>query len=310
MVDLILPLGVVLCFVFGWNNSSYIVGNLAGSGTLSLGRSAVVAALGMMAGVLLEGPKMLTSLVGSLAYPVPSSGILITLALSVALILALTLGRLPAPVSSAMVGAFLGVAYGLGSNINAGQAELVISFWFVAPFVAAILAFVFHRGLARLVSGFSLVGADSFNRVGVVAGSLAVSYTLGANNLGLIAGTSLSGAQSGQSYAIAVLFALVAVLGMLVLGRGGVSGTVGDRLLSLSPVGVISVFASSALLVWAGTQLLVPMSISQCVLGGMLGSAFSQKSAFINFRLAYEALSTWVLVPVVAFVVAFMLVAL
>jgi PiT family inorganic phosphate transporter len=310
MVDLALVLAAVLCFLFGWNNSSYVVGNMAGSGTLSQGRSVAVAALGMLAGVFLEGPKMLTSLVGSLAFPVPESGVILAFALSIILIFALTLGRLPAPVSSAMVGGFLGFAYGTGSNINVRQTELVVAFWFLAPFLTAMLAFWFHRTLARAVSGLSLVRADSFNRIGVVVGSFAVSYTLGANNLGLIAGTSLYGASSAQSFAVAAILALVAVLGVFVLGKGGVSGTVGDRLLSLSPLGVISVFASSALLVWLGTQLQVPMSISQCVLGGMLGSAFSQKFAFINVRLAYEALSTWVLVPVIAFVVAFMIVVL
>lgn len=310
MVDPILVLAAVLCFIFGWNNSSYVVGNMAGSGTLTPGQSAAVAALGILAGVFLEGPKMLTSLVGSLAFPVSGYGILLTFALSILFILMLTAGRLPAPVSSAMVGGFLGFAMATGSTINESQAELVIAFWFVAPFVTALLAFVLHRLLARFVSRLSLVEADSFGRMGVIAGSVAVSYTLGANNLGLIAGTSLSGSHSSQAFAVAAVLALVAVLGMYLLGRGGVSGTVGDRLLSLSPLGVTSVFASSAFLVWLGTQFQVPMSISQCVLGGMLGSAFSQKAAFINVRLAYEALSTWVLVPVVAFIIAFMIVTL
>lgn len=308
MVDLVFVLAAILAFLFGWNNSSYVVGNMAGSGALSQGEAIVVAAVGMLAGVFLEGQKMLTSLVGSLAYAIPSSGVLVTFGLSIGLVVFLTFSRLPAPVSSAMVGGFLGFAYGVSAAVNAGQAELVVAFWFVAPLLTAVLAFAFHRAFSRAVSGLSLVRMASFDRFGVIVGSIAVSYTLGANNLGLIAGTSLSGEAVSQPAGTILPLAMIAVAGMVLLGRGGVSGTIGDRLLSLSPIGVMSVFASSAVLVWAGTQFQVPMSISQCVLGGMLGSAFSQKAAFVNVRLAYEALSTWVLVPIVAFIMAFLLV--
>ncbi len=258
----------------------------------------------------MEGQKMLTSLVGSLAFPVSEWGVTLTFALSIVLILSLTATKLPAPVSSAMVGGFLGFAVGMGATVNVGRTELIVSFWFVAPLLAAVAAFVIHRVITRFISSLTLLSADSFNRVGMVVCSLAVAYTLGANNLGLIAGTSLSGSAGGDPAFVASALALVAVAGIVLLGRGAVSGTVGDRLLSLSPQGVISVFASSAILVWAGTQLAVPMSISQCVLGGMLGAAFSQKAAFVNVKLAKEALSTWVLIPTVAFVLAFMIVSI
>ncbi|MDV3276854.1 MAG: inorganic phosphate transporter [Nitrososphaerales archaeon] len=308
MVEVLLILAAALSFLFGWNNSSYLIGNMAGSGTLSLRASIVVTALGMLAGVVFEGQKMLTSLVGSLAFPVSGWGVTLTFALSIVLIFALTATKLPAPVSSAMVGGFLGFAVGMGATVNVGQTELVVTFWFVAPLLTAAAAFAIHRVITRLISSLSLIAADSFNRVGMVACSFAVSYTLGANNLGLIAGTSLSGSPVGNAALVASALALIAVAGMLLLGRGAVSGTVGDRLLSLSPQGVISVFASSAILVWVGTQLAVPTSISQCVLGGMLGAAFSQRTAFVNVKLAYEALSTWVLIPTIAFVLAFMIV--
>jgi phosphate/sulfate permease len=70
----------------------------------------------------------------------------------------------------------------------------------------------------------------------------------------------------------------------------------------------LAAFGSSALLVWLGTQLEVPMSISYCILGGMLGAAFSGKITLINNRLTLESVSTWVVVPVVSFVVAIALV--
>ncbi|MDV3293715.1 MAG: inorganic phosphate transporter [Nitrososphaerales archaeon] len=305
MIDTLLLLAAALSFVFGWNNSSFVVGNMAGSGTVSLKAAASLTALGMLSGVILEGPKMLQSLNGSLASSVPSDGVEVAFGLSLIIILTLTLAKLPAPLSGAMVGAFLGVAAGLKAPTNLLQAGTVISFWFVAPLITALGAYGLRKGTSRLVAKLSLAGADSFNRAGVLAGSFAVSYTLGANNLGMIVGTALGGSPAQNASLASVVMALLAVVGVLVFGRGRVSGTVGDRLLSLRPQGVLAVFGSSALVVWLGTQLAIPVSISQCVLGGMLGAALSQRTALLNARVAYQALSTWVAVPVVAFLIGY-----
>ncbi len=304
MIDTLLLLAAALSFVFGWNNSSFVVGNMAGSGTVSLKAAASITALGMLTGVVFEGPKMLQSLNGSLASFVPTSGLETAFVLSLIIMVTLTLAKLPAPLSSAMVGAFLGVAAGLSAPTNLLQAGTVISFWFVAPLITALAAYFVRKGTSRLVANLSLAGADSFNRAGVLVGSLAVSYTLGANNLGMIVGTALDG-NPAQSGLVSVAMASLAVVGVLVFGRGRVSGTVGDRLLSLRPQGVFAVFGSSALVVWLGTQFAIPVSISQCVLGGMLGAALSQRTTLLNARVAYQAFSTWVAVPVVAFLVGY-----
>lgn len=308
MTDLLLILAALLSFVFGWNNSSFLIGNLSGSGTLTVRASILLSISGLLIGVLLEGSKMLKSLSGALA-PTPSAyGLEVTFAVSLVVTVALTISNLPASVSAAMVGAFLGVASGSLLHVNSGQAYLVISFWFVAPLLTFFVALGLHRFLSRLVSNLSLLSVDSINRVGVIATSLAVAYTLGANNIGLIYGTALGGVETTNTPFVAVGLTLFAIAGAALLGRRNVSGTLGDKMLALTPQGVLAAFFSSALLVWIGTQLEIPMSISYCLLGGMLGSAYSTKVIVINGRLAFESIGTWVVTPVAAFLVAFALV--
>lgn len=308
MIDLTLVLASVLALIFGWNNSSFLIGNVRGSGTLSLRGALVVSVIGLLAGVLLEGQKMLKSLDGSLAFSATPTVLLVTLSVSIAVTAILSVLDLPASFSVVMVGAFLGAALGAQLNVNLGQTFLVISFWFIAPILAGLVAYLLGKLLARVASGFSLVGSDTFNRTGVILSCLAVSYSLGANNIGLILGTALGGNGNGSETALAAGFTLIAVVGVVSLGKGSVSGTIGDRLLALSPRGVLSVFASAALLIWVGVQLGVPMSISQCILGGMLGAALSQRIAVINRRLLVESLSSWVLVPLAGFLLALLLV--
>lgn len=304
MTDLLLILAALLSFVFGWNNSSFLIGNLSGSGMLTVRASILLSVCGLLIGVVLEGSKMLKSLSGALA-PTPSVyGLEVTFAVSILVVVALTISNLPASVSAAMVGAFLGVASGLQLRVNSGQAFFVISFWFVAALLAFFVALGIHRLLSRAVTNFSLLAVDSVNRVGLVATSLAVAYTLGANNIGLIYGTALGGLGTSDTLLVAVGLTLFALVGAALLGKGSVSGTLGDKMLALTPQGVLAAFLSSALLVWIGTQFAIPMSISYCLLGGMLGSAYSTKVTVLNRRLAIESVATWIVTPLVAFMIA------
>ena len=102
--------------------------------------------------------------------------------------------------------------------------------------------------------------------------------------------------------------ALAAVIGMVISTRSSVSGTIGDRMLSLSPQGVFIAFGASAAVVWVGTQFAIPLSISQCLLGGMLGAAYTKAIAVLNRRLTVETTSVWVVAPVISFFVGYVLV--
>src|SRR5256712_392748 len=200
MVSQLLAPAAVLTFLFGWNNSAFLIGNIRGSGTLTFRGALLTAVVGLLAGVFVEGPKMLRSLDGFLSPAASITTLAITLVASIVVTLGFTSFNLPVSFTAAMVGAFLGTA---------------------------------------------------------------------------------------------------------LLGRGGVTGTVGDRMLVLSPQGVLTVFVTSALVIWIGTQLAVPISIGQCVLGGMFGAAYAKSVTVVNKKLAIETVSGWVVVPVAAFVLAY-----
>jgi len=305
MASLLLAPAAALTFLFGWNNSAYLIGNIRGSGTLTRKGALVTAVVGLLTGVLLEGPKMSRSLDGILAPVAPVGDLAITLTVTTLVTLAFTLMKLPVSFSAAMVGAFLGAIYASGLAINLRQTDLIVSFWFLAPLFTGILTFVVYNSMARFVSNFGILTVDLINRAGVVASSLAVSYSLGANNIGLIFGTANQTLTGIDGSLVLVGLTLLALIGTAWLGGGAVSGTVGDRLLALSPQAVFTVFICSAFVVWLGTQFAIPISIGQCVLGGMFGAAYAKSVTVVNKRLTLETVSGWVIVPLVAFVLAF-----
>ncbi len=303
MDELLVGLALLVSFIFGWNNSSFLIGNLRGSGSLSFTAAVLTSVVGLAAGALLEGSKMVSTLAGSVSPATTSSAMAATLAVSVAVTLALTLVDRPVSFSMVMFGAFLGATSYELLPIDAVRSGTVVAFWFLAPLATALLTAVVYRSTARLVSEMSILAVDSLNRSGALFSGLAVSYTLGANNIGLIYGGTLA----GQPVSLAVMLSLVvaSVVGVVTLGRNALGGSIGDRMLALSPQGVFSAFVSSALVVWAGTQFAIPVSISQCLLGGMLGAAYSRVISAFNRGLVAETLGMWVLAPLASFGLAY-----
>ncbi|HUK74960.1 MAG TPA: inorganic phosphate transporter [Nitrososphaerales archaeon] len=304
-----LLLAGLLAFVFGWNNSAILIGNERGSGTLSARQSTALCSLGIVLGVALEGSKMRGSLDGTIAGQATDAMVVATLVVTIALTFALTVGAIPVSFSNTMVGAFAGTAFGSSVALRAGDLGTVVAFWLLAPLATAAATVACHGAIKRGTANLNLIAMDRFNRAGVGLVSLALAYVLSANNVGLIYGTAFDTAQGasqgvGASLPLAVALGGCAIVAMAAFGRGGVAGTVGDRLVSLSPREVLSAFSATIIMMWLATQLAIPISVSQCLIGGMLGAALTKKVAIVNRRLALEVVASWAAVPLVAFVLA------
>jgi phosphate/sulfate permease len=297
----------MLTFVFGWNNSSILIGNQRGSGTLSARESVLLCSIGMILGVALDGSHMRSSLSATVSGPPTDPVVLTTLVVSVILTLALTVAAIPVSFSNTMVGAFVGAATAASLVIRQGDLSEILAFWFLAPLATMPVTFLAYRAIEKAMVNWSLLRVDAFNRAGVGMVSIALAYVLSANNVGLILGTAFL-AQGpttlGGSLPFALALAGSATVAMTLFGRGNVAGTVGDRLLSLSPQGVLAAFVGTIVMMWVATQLSIPISVTQCLIGGMFGAAFTKKIVIVNRRLSFEVVASWVVVPLGAFVMA------
>jgi inorganic phosphate transporter, PiT family len=308
-----LVLAGILTFVFGWNNSAILIGNERGSGTLSARESTILCSIGIILGVALEGSKMRGSLGGTIVGQATDPVIVGTLVVSIVLTLGLTVAAIPVSFSNTMVGAFAGAAFASSFEIRVGDLAMILVFWIVAPLATMAVTFLSYRLIEAATANWSLLSVDAFNRAGVGLVSLALAYVLGANNIGLIYGTAFGTAGGqlssfGGSLPIVLALAAVAIVAMALFGKGKVAGTVGDRLLSLSPQGVLAAFSGTIIMMWTATQLGIPISVSQCLIGGMFGAAFTKKIAIVNRRLSVDVVSSWVVIPLAAFALGSILV--
>jgi phosphate/sulfate permease len=113
-----------------------------------------------------------------------------------------------------LVGAFLGASYAAGMTISSSRTFLVVGFWFLAPLATAVLTFLVYKFVRPMTFSLPLGRVDLVNRVAITASAFLVSYTLGANNLGLLQGSVIA---SDPSHAIDLLSLSAVALGIALL---------------------------------------------------------------------------------------------
>jgi len=296
----------LFAFVFGWNNSGLTAGNLSNLINYKLALSLTLA--GVFAGFAIAGRSMSSSILGKLvSSALPMTAIFTALFVSVLMLLILTLLRLPVSLSNCTVGAFLGAALASNTQINFIFLLEIFGSWIAVPFVCALTSFIIYVAVARVEKSRSLVKVVRGNRIVLLLVVFFVSFTLGANNLGLI--------DSFASIATTVPLILVifgiaifgaAAVGMVLFGKM-IAQVVGDKIVGLSQMKTLAAMLASAIVTTVLTVFSVPVSLTQVVIGGMLGAGISRRPSVTNTREIGILFVGWALVTVASTGLAFFL---
>lgn len=297
--------GLALCVVLGANNLSTCLGTSIGTRALRYPQALALASIGLLAGILLEGNKMSKAITSGI---VSSSDpkLIIALATSSFIIMAfLTFRRLPISLSQVAIGAALGSAIALGIPVNWRFALIVGSSWLLTPLVGLLIAIplsVISRTVARKVR--RILTLNALYAYLAVASGIYASYTLGANTVGLIVGMTES-SQLPQLL-ISILFGVATIAGMIGFSRG-TTRSVAENIVGLSPSASFASQMGGALTVHGFTEVGIPVSVSQAVVGGIFGAAIPRKMVVRNDRLTREIIFGWTVAPLLGALVSFVL---
>jgi phosphate/sulfate permease len=297
---------LALAFTLGWDNSGLTTGNL--SNFMSYGLALSVTLLGVLVGFLAEGSKMTESIVGKLIVSqISVEQLLVGVASSLILFLALSIFKIPVSLSNCVVGAFVGVAFADQSLINFETLIKIAASWVVAPFICALVAMIIYYLLVRSEQSTSIVTLSWANRLVLIASVFYVSYALGANNLGLIFSFErfFQGSFSSIQIIGLEILTFIALLGGTVLLGKSIAKVVGDKLIALSQIKTVSAILASALVVWSFTQFSVPVSLTQVVIGGMLGAGIAHGPTVVNKMEVAVMTRDWVIVTLGCTVLGF-----
>jgi len=256
-----------------------------------------IAIAGYLLGLSVEGPKLFK--VRQAFLPTETSTEIFSILLATLLIfIGGELTRVPLSLSKALTGTILGVSFAIGTLQQTDYLILILIFWVSAPIVATALGMFFVK-LDDRYSTRNLWVKLSLLKAGLVVMAFLSAYVTGSNALGLIAGVP-----SNQPQIATVAVATGSVLGAFVLGRGALR-----RLTE----GIYSLRYPNAFysqLLGAGTvelanQLGVPLSTTETVSSGIIGSGLASKMRVMNSRNVFLIIASWVISPALGFALGY-----
>jgi PiT family inorganic phosphate transporter len=294
-------LAAVVSFIIAANNSADSVGTLYGSRVTSYYKAAIFSGIFVMLGTFLEGWKMAGAIGGGLVYnPLTLEMSLIVLLSTAILLFLFTHLSMPLSASQILVGSIIGVAVAFAWLININFVILVVSSWGITLFAAMGMAYLIYKIMTYFARKFTVFSLSRFYTISLFIGSAFIAYTLGANTIGLVASLDLS-------YLSIAIAGISSLIGTVIYGRKTVI-TVGRKITLLDPPRAFSAQLAGALIVEIFTQLHFPVSITQAVIGGVIGTGLIKGYQELNKKTVKNLAASWILAPILAFIITYLLV--
>jgi PiT family inorganic phosphate transporter len=243
--------------------------------------------------------------VGELSNMTPNAALVATAAAGFCVSLFTYLG-LPVSASQAIIGAVLGI--GMISGIpDFTKLYKVVVCWVLTPIGGMVLSYFMYPIFGRIFQGVlqNLILRSHFIRASLVFAGCYGAYSLGANNVANVTGVYV-GSGMLSPFEAALIGSLSIAFGVLTYSRK-VMMTVGKKIVELDGFSAfISTFAS-AITVHIFTQVGVPVSTSQAVVGGVTGIGLVKGSKTIRTRTLVEIAIGWVTTPIASGFLAYLL---
>lgn len=201
----------------------------------------------------------------------------------------LTAASLPTSLTLGMVGGIVGAGIGQGVPVQTGMLGRVLLIGLAAPVLGGLLAVL----LARLVSLLlAVAGSDSLatlHRIATAVQAVAYAANDGQKMLAVVAVTSV-GITAGTLAAVALLFAVGAIWGV-----GAAARTLGGQILRAGPREEATAQFAASVAVLASAALGAPVSMTQAVSGGLVGTGLLRGLRQVRWRVAAQLALAWII---------------
>jgi PiT family inorganic phosphate transporter len=293
--------GIFLGWSLGANDAANAFGTAVSSKMLRFWTAAVLGAIFVLLGAVMEGRAGIDTLQGLTQLTLKKATVAsIAAALTVTF---MTLWGLPVSTSQAVVGAILGIGF-LNRQLDLTGLSKVVACWIGTPVGGLIIAVIAYRILSVAMNriNIDLFRTDILIRIAlIVAGSYA-AYALGANNVANVTAVFV-GAGHISVFSATVIGGLSIALGILTFSQS-VMETIGKKLVRLDPFSALIVVLAEAITVHFFTFVGVPVSTSQAVIGAVLGIGFVKGANTVSRKTLTSIFVGWFLTPAVACMIA------
>jgi len=297
--------GISLGWSLGANDSANIFGTGVATGTVQYRTAILLTAAFVLAGSLLEGPKCMTTL-NEVSRLAPMSAFCCTLATALTMIV-LTYLAIPASASQGIIGAIVGASM-IWGRPDFSKLLGIILCWVLTPIGGLIVAYGLHRvldyTLARTIK--SITHRNLLYSLGIITTGSYAAYALGCNNVANVTGVYV-GAGILSSKTAALVGGLSIAIGVLTYSEK-VMMTVGKNIAPLDPFSALVCTLATGCTLHIFTQVGVPVSSSQAVVGAVVGVGFVGGMRTVSGRMLAKIGIGWVLTPVSTGLLSFILI--
>lgn len=288
----------------GANDSANIFGTGVATGTIKYGTAIVLTALFVLVGSVFEGSKCITTL-NELSRLFPMTAFCCTLATALTMTV-LTYMGIPASTSQGIIGAIIGASVWYGAP-DFSKLYKIVSCWVLTPVCAIILSYWLHRllsyALDRTIT--SITYRNMLYSSGIAIAGCYAAYSLGCNNVANVTGVYVgSGLLSRETASL--IGGLSIASGVLTYSQR-VMMTVGKGIAPLDPFSALVCVLATGLTLHVFTQIGVPVSSSQAVVGAVVGVGFIGGVRTVSGPVLAKIATGWALTPVSAGVLSLLL---
>jgi PiT family inorganic phosphate transporter len=322
---LFLSSGLFLGWSLGANDAANVFGTAVGSRMISFRRAALICALFVILGAVLQGGGTSATLdslgkVGSLAAA-------FTLALSAGIaVFLMTRAGLPVSSSQAIVGAIIGWNMYSGTPTDLALLGKIAGSWVASPILGAVFAVGIFLILKQIIlrSPIHIFRLDQGIRTALILIGAFGAFSLGANNIANVMGVFMRAVSLpllklgpftlGHEQQLFLLGGLAIAAGVFTYSRKTMD-TVGKGLMKMNAEAAIAVVLAHALVLFLFSSVslqsflhslslpaipLVPVSSSHTIVGAIVGIGLLYGGRNIRYGMLGKIATGWLLAPIIA----------
>jgi len=299
--------GIFLGWTLGSNDSANIFGTGVAAKIIKYRTAIILISIFVILGSVLEGEKCFAT-VGKLSNLTPESAFWVALAAGITMFM-VTYIALPCSTSQAIIGAVLGA--GMVSGIpDFSRLYKIVACWILAPISAFIFSFILYHFIGFFFERYitSPQKRSVFIFWGLLFAGCFGAYALGSNNVANVTGVYV-GSGLITSFEGALIGGLSIASGVLTYSKK-VMTTVGKEITHLDEYSAFIAELSEAVTIEIFTQVGVPVSTSQAIVGGVVGVGLIKGARTINKRTLIEIGIGWISTPISAGIISYFLIKL
>jgi len=213
---------------------------------------------------------------------------------------------LPVSASQAIMGAVLGI--GMISGIpDFSKLYKIVLCWILTPVGGIFFTTVLYPLFGKFFQSFflNIQFRDLFIRFSLLFAGCYGAYSLGANNVANVTGVYV-GSGYLAPFGAALIGSLSMAFGVLTYSRK-VMDTVGKKIVELDGFSAFISTLAAAITVHVFTQVGVPVSTSQAIVGAVIGIGILKGTKMVKKRTLIEIAVGWVSTPLASGLVAYAL---